>query len=174
MDLQGWIRIVFRNRRVLGARTNALFEWMADEGFEPRPDARFDWHEVDAGKLSDEVHRNIESAMAAFFLTHTKRELYDGAFERGILMFPVGNAEDAFSDPQLSARDFFIEIDHPEEDHPFRYPGVFIKSTAAYMGPRRRAPLLGEDNGEVLGGGAAAAIQSPMRGRARMRNRSKG
>ena len=136
---------------VLGARTNALFEWMADEGFELRPDARFDWHEIDAGKLSDEVLESIEGAMAAFFLTHTKRELYQGAFDRGILMFPVANAEDAFSDPQLSERNFFIEIDHPEEDRSFRYPGAFIKSTASYLGPRRRAPLLGEDNGEVLG-----------------------
>ncbi len=136
---------------VLGARTNALFEWMADEGFEPRPDARFDWHEIDAGKLSDEVLRHIESTMATFFLTHTKRELYKGAFERGILMFPVGNSEDTYCDPQLSARDFFIEIDHLGEDRSFRYPGAFVKSTAAYMGPRRRAPLLGENNGEVLG-----------------------
>lgn len=140
---------------VLGARTNALFEWMAKEGFEPRPDARFDWHQVDAGKLSDEVLKSIESAMASFFLTHTKRELYQGAFDQGILMFPVSNAEDIFSDPQLSARSYFKDIGHPEEGRSFRYPGAFIKSTATHVGPRRRAPLLGEDNEAILGPGAS-------------------
>ena len=89
--------------------------------------------------------------MAAFFLTHTKRELYQGASDRGILMFPVGNADDAFSDPQLAARSFFTEIDHPKEGRSFLYPGSFIKSTASSLGPRRRAPYLGEHNEEVLG-----------------------
>ena len=136
---------------VLGERTNSLFRWMASEGFKPVSQAPSDWREVDAGKLSEEVLESVEGAMAAFFLTHTKRELYQGASDRGILMFPVGNADDAFSDPQLAARNFFTDIDHPKEGRSFRYPGSFIKSTASSLGPRRRAPYLGEHNEEVLG-----------------------
>ena len=78
---------------VLGERTNSLFRWMASEGFRPIPQAPSDWREVDAGKLSEQVLESVEGAMAAFFLTHTKRELYQGASDRGILMFPVGNAD---------------------------------------------------------------------------------
>ena len=136
---------------VLGERTNALFRWMASEGFKPTSEAPSDWREADAGQLPEWVIENVEAAMAAFFLTHTKRELYQGAFERGILMFPVGNAEDAFSDPQLAARNYFTSIEHPREGCSFQYPGQFIKSTASPLGPTRRAPYLGEHNDEVFG-----------------------
>ena len=140
----------FLSGGVLGERTNALFRWMAEEGFNPDLETEIDWRVVDPGKLSDAVHESLDAAIAPFFLSHTKSELYRGAFERGILMFPVGNAQDAFSDPQLAARKFFRRIDHPREGRSFQYPGPFIKSTLAAVGPRCRAPYLGEHNEEVL------------------------
>ena len=114
---------------------------MASEGFKPIPQAPTDWREVDAGKLSEEVLESVEGAMAAFFLTHTKRELYQGASDRGILMFPVGNADDAFSDPQLAARDFFTDIDHPKEGRSFRYPRFIHKVHRFLPGPETPRPL---------------------------------
>ena len=136
---------------VIGKRANALFRWMAEEGIEPIPEARIDWTKTTPNDLSAEVHASLNEVIAAFFLTHTKRELYEGAVERGILMFPVSNSEDVFTDPQLKARDYFRDIEHSREGRTFRYPGAFVKSTAVDLGPRRRAPYLGEHNDEVLG-----------------------
>ena len=125
---------------VLGERTNSLFRWMASEGFRPIPQAPSDWREVDAGKLSEEVLESVEGAMAAFFLTHTKRGLYQGASDRGILMFPVGNADDAFSDPQLAARDFFTDIDHPKEGPLLPLPRLLHKVHRLPPSARDAAP----------------------------------
>ena len=55
--------------------------------------------------------------------------------------------------PTLSSppRNYFTDIDHPKEGRSFRYPGSFIKSSASSLGPRRRAPYLGEHNEQILG-----------------------
>lgn len=135
---------------VIGNRANALFRWMAEEGIEPIPEARIDWTKTTPNDLSARVHASLNETIAAFFLAHTKRELYEGAVERGILMFPVSNAEDVFTDPQLAARNYFADIEHPREGRSFRYPGAFVKSTAVALGPTCRAPHLGEHNEEIL------------------------
>ena len=136
---------------VIGNRANALFRWMAEEGIEPIPEARLDWTTVTPNDLSEEVHKSLNDTISAFFLTHTKRELYEGAVKWGILMFPVSNSNDVFTDPQLAARNYFVDIEHQREGKSFRYPGAFIKSTAVDIGPTRRAPYLGEHNEEILG-----------------------
>lgn len=136
---------------VIGGRANALFRWMAEEGIQPIPEARLDWRKTTPNDLSDKIHESLNKAIATFFTRHTKRELYEGAVERGILMFPVSNSHDVFTDPQLAARNFFRDIEHPKEGRAFRYPGAFVKSTAVDIGPIRRAPYVGEDNDNVLG-----------------------
>ena len=136
---------------VIGDRANALFRWMAEEGIKPIPEARIDWTKTTPNDLSAEVHASLNETVAVFFLTHTKRELYEGAVERGILMFPVSNSEDVFTDPQLAARNYFADIEHTREGRSFRYPGAFVKSTAVTLGSTCRAPYLGEHNGEILG-----------------------
>ena len=136
---------------VIGNRANALFRWMAKEGIEPIPEARLDWTKITPNDLSEKVHASLNETISAFFLTHTKRELYEGAVKWGILMFPVSNSEDVFTDPQLAARNYFVNIEHPREGKSFRYPGAFIKSTAFSPGPTCRAPYLGEHSEEILG-----------------------
>ena len=159
----------FVNGGVLGFRTNALFQWMDEEGFKPDLDFKLDWQVTDPGKMSDEFHEAIDESIGAFYLTHTKQELYDGAVKRGILMFPVSNSEDVFADPQLDARNFFRTIDHPREGRGFLYPGAFIKSTAASVGPTHRAPYLGEHNAQLLGEERPARKITPIQSRGRTR-----
>ena len=62
----------------------------------------------------------------------------------GFLMTP----EDMLASPQLRARQFFQEIDHPSTG-PAKYPGApFRLSDAEWI--QSRAPLLGEHTMEVL------------------------
>ncbi len=70
----------------------------------------------------------------------------------GLTWGAVRRPEDWLDDPQAAAREFFVEVEHPEIGRTVRYPGAPYKFTGSPWSIRRRAPLLGEDNLEVLGG----------------------
>ena len=52
--------------------------------------------------------------------------------------------------PQLEARGFWQEIEHPELGASLKFPGGAVKTTQGYVGPKRRAPRIGEHNDEVF------------------------
>src|SRR5207247_587384 len=52
--------------------------------------------------------------------------------------------------PQLQARQFFVEIEHPELGTALRYPGAPYALSATPWQLRRRPPRLGEHNAEIL------------------------
>ena len=62
---------------------------------------------------------------------------------------PCNNAEDILRYPQLEARGFWKDIEHPELGTSLKYPGGAVVTTQGYVGIRRRAPLIGEHNSEV-------------------------
>jgi crotonobetainyl-CoA:carnitine CoA-transferase CaiB-like acyl-CoA transferase len=52
-------------------------------------------------------------------------------------------------DPQLTARKFWVEVEHPELNTTLTYPGSFVNSSEASPRITRRAPLIGEHNEEI-------------------------
>jgi benzylsuccinate CoA-transferase BbsE subunit len=54
-------------------------------------------------------------------------------------------------DEQLAARGYFVEVEHPELQRKFRYPGAPYLFGRTPWRVYRRPPLLGEHNREVLG-----------------------
>ena len=64
----------------------------------------------------------------------------------------VYTAEDLLRDPQLQARDFFVDVEHPELGRSFAYPGGPYTLSETPWRLTRRAPLLGEHNLEIYGG----------------------
>ena len=62
---------------------------------------------------------------------------------------PVSTIADVIESPQLRARDYFREVEHPELGRSFRYPGPFVKFSESPIQYRRRPPLVGEHNREV-------------------------
>jgi len=76
---------------------------------------------------------------------HTVAEL----FEMGQLMrlpwAPVTTIDDVLKSPQLTARDFFKPVAHPEEGTTFDYPGSPVRFGGTQPAVRR-APRLGEHN----------------------------
>jgi crotonobetainyl-CoA:carnitine CoA-transferase CaiB-like acyl-CoA transferase len=112
----------------------------------------FDWvWGYNAATITQDVIDRIEGEASQFLLTKTKKELYDEALKRRILLVPFANARDVSANPQLQARDFWVDVEHPELGDRVTYCGPFIKLSETPMRIRRRPPLVGEHNEEIYG-----------------------
>jgi crotonobetainyl-CoA:carnitine CoA-transferase CaiB-like acyl-CoA transferase len=77
-------------------------------------------------------------------------ELVDGAQLRRIPYAPVLPPETLPENPQLKDRGFFVPVHHPELGATLTYPGAPYVFSRTPWRIRRRPPLLGEHNEEVL------------------------
>lgn len=127
----------------------AFVRWLESEGMADDFLKGFDWDRFDLRKLTQEVVDRLEELMAKFFMVHTKAELYEGALKYNFALCPVNTAMDTMEDIQLAAREFWVEVEHPELCASITYPGAFAHATEAPPGISRRAPLIGEHNVEV-------------------------
>ena len=135
---------------VHGAPTNQAFtDWMDSEGMAPRLMKEMDWLEFDMATATQEDFDLLEEPIAKFFKTHTRKELWDGGFARGMMLYPLNTVEDTMADPQLKARDFWQEVKHSELNDIFIYPGDWVKLSSTSCRKRFRAPLIGEHNQDV-------------------------
>ena len=101
-----------------------------------------------------------------FFRTKTMAELFAAPCERNLMLAPANTAREIVASRQLAAREFFVDVDHPEIGVTLKLPGAFAKTNRGTVGIRRRAPRLGEHNAEVFGSiGIDAAEQSALRAR---------
>jgi crotonobetainyl-CoA:carnitine CoA-transferase CaiB-like acyl-CoA transferase len=98
----------------------------------------------------------LEAELYAWAATQTREEVYRRAGELRAPIAPVLNLEEVVASPQMRARRYFQEVDHPVAGRRV-YPGPPFRltegsSTDDGWGWRAgRAPLLGEHNGEVFG-----------------------
>ena len=79
------------------------------------------------------------------------RELFDQALARRILLAPCNDAREILDQVQLRDRNFFISLDYPELGAAIEHPRFLALSNRFELGVRRRAPMIGEHNGEVFG-----------------------
>jgi crotonobetainyl-CoA:carnitine CoA-transferase CaiB-like acyl-CoA transferase len=138
--------------------TNAVIAWMKEEGAAPAwlaeggglksltPSGFMKASAADLKELDD-----AEDAVQRFFLTKTKKELWENILKRRLFGAPVANAADIANDPQLKARDYFVTVDHPGLGRKFTLPGAFAKMSETPVGPQGAAPQLGEHNHEIYG-----------------------
>ena len=112
-------------------------------------------------RFRDAVSRLLhnDELMAEFYAwaaTQTREEVHRLAGEFRAPVAPVLNLEDALASPQLRARRFFHEVDHPLAGRRV-YPGPAFRLTdgppsdGGWGWRAGRAPLLGEHNEEVFG-----------------------
>ncbi|HEX9976022.1 MAG TPA: CoA transferase, partial [Dehalococcoidales bacterium] len=124
----------------------------------------FDWvWGFDAATVTQDTIDRLQSEVAQFLLTKTKKELYEEALKRRILLAPVANARDIHESPQLQARDFWVKVKHPELGTTVTYCGPFIKLSEAPLTVRRRPPLIGEHNEEVFRELSSRRTKTPSR-----------
>jgi len=109
----------------------------------------YDWTTHDASQISQQERDTIEKAIIAFLRTKTKEELYNAALEKGILLAPLNTVKDVVESPQLAARQYFVEVEHPELGDTITYPGAPVKLSEVPRKISRRAPLIGEHNEEI-------------------------
>ncbi|MFH1480274.1 MAG: CoA transferase [Pseudomonadota bacterium] len=96
-----------------------------------------------------EHFNHVMDVLRGWTKTHTVDEL----FQLGQLMrfpwAPVHSPKEILSSPHLKERGFFTDLDHPELGGVLRYPGPPYRFSSGYRVPRKRAPLIGEDNVQV-------------------------
>ncbi len=143
--------ILWRYRTGVGGNhMNAPFlKWMDDEGMSNDFLKSVDWDTLDLNKEPQELVDRLEEPMGKFFMAHTKAEIYEESLKRDALVYPVTAINDISKDVQLAAREYWVEVEHPELGTTITYPGPFAKT--AELPPRisRRAPLIGEHNQEI-------------------------
>ena len=66
-----------------------------------------------------------------------------------MLIAPCNTVQDIWENSQFRAREFWVELEHPEQDVSLPYLGPFLKLSESPMTLRRRAPLIGEHNRKI-------------------------
>ena len=86
----------------------------------------------------------------------TKAHKVDELFQLGQLMrfpwAPIQRPNEILGCPQLKARDFFVDFEQAESGSVLKYPGLPYRFSPRPSMPRKRAPLVGEDNMRVYRG----------------------
>ena len=133
----------------LGKWTAALVDWMAEEG---RASYLTDvpWEEIDMASLSQEEINHYEAPFEAFFLQHSKEELFSESLKRRFVLFPLSSTKDLLENKQMMARNFWQDVYYPELDRTITHPGRLygIPEVSFSM---RRPPRIGEHDAEILG-----------------------
>ncbi len=134
---------------VLGAQGNAAFaaaiRWLEDEGVLDEDLCGRDWEpwidEMKTGELPVEMGARAMRAVLDFLKTKTKAEIHARSVTDKLLIAPANNAKDLLADPQLLARDFWVDVDGLPLPGPF---AVLSETPIVYRGG---APVLGADQG---------------------------
>lgn len=135
---------------LIGAKgQRRVVELMDREGMAPDWLKELDWEQLDAFTATQEEIEPIVEAFGAFFKTKTKAWLLKEAVAGGIMVAPVNSIEDVVRDPQLKARDYWVEVEHPELSTTIAYPSAPCKLTETPWQIKGRAPLIGEHNSDI-------------------------
>ena len=102
-------------------------------------------------ELRREHQQEGEALIVEWMKDYTKDELFEMTQRLGIGAFPFNTVADVHESSQLAARSFFKEVEHPIAGR-LSYPGPAYSFTDQQPRIYRRAPLLGEHNGEIYGG----------------------
>ena len=134
--------------------TRALLEWMKEDSFDTADLDAIDWEKMGYGAITPELMSQLGEPLGDFFKGHTRAELVQGSLDRRILLFPVATPSALQDHPQLEARGYFKELEHPELGATVQYPGAFVKSGDGedIAGIYRRPPLIGEHNTVIFQG----------------------
>jgi crotonobetainyl-CoA:carnitine CoA-transferase CaiB-like acyl-CoA transferase len=152
----GWISCTFLFGSALGVFSTRLMRYLCEQGWCDEATRDKDWigfgQALSSGLEPMSEYDRARGIVSSFTAAHTKAELLSLAIEKGFLFAPISTIEDVIESPQLRARDYFQEIEHPELGRSFRYPGPFAKFSESPIRYRLRPPLIGEHNREIYGG----------------------
>jgi crotonobetainyl-CoA:carnitine CoA-transferase CaiB-like acyl-CoA transferase len=108
-----------------------------------------DWEEFDMAAITKETLDAFVAAIGKIFSKHTKKEIAEEGLKRGIGVSVVNNPVDVYETPQLRARNYWVDLGHPELGVTLAYPRHFFVCSETENYVRCRSPLIGEDNDKV-------------------------
>lgn len=127
-----------------------LHQWMTAEGADPQFDAQR-WASIaiagDNLPTEDEI-AELETEIERFFAAHGAQALYESGQHFNVMICPVNTMQDIVDSPQLSAREFFEEVDDPALGR-IKVPGAPLKMSATPW-QTRPAPTPGQHSPDVL------------------------
>jgi crotonobetainyl-CoA:carnitine CoA-transferase CaiB-like acyl-CoA transferase len=127
-------------------------DWARDERF--------------ATTLSRIAHAQIlDEHIAAWTKNQRKEDIYHAVQARHTACGPVNTMDEVLASPQLAARGFFTQVDHPDTG-PLTYPGAPCELSRTPFLVARPAPRLGEHNEEVFCGRLGVSREDLVRLRA--------
>ena len=85
-----------------------------------------------------------------YFIKQNKYERFYASHEKRFIFGVVQSPEEVMADPQFAARNFFVDIDHPELGT-LKYPGAPFEMSGTPWEARIPAPTLGQHNQEIIG-----------------------
>lgn len=146
----GFVNFQFSGGASSGQSVNNFVRWMADAGEADPYLSTLDFKTMGYGVITNETMQRIVPPVSRFLLKRTKQELFEGAIERRILLFPVATLGDILDNPQLEARHFFRKAD--AFDGEVRLLGPFARASATPLKAGAIPPRLGQHNAEIYQG----------------------
>ncbi len=150
----GHVAITYLFGSAIGPFTRRLMEWIHEEGFCDEATRDKDWIAYSqlllTGQEPVSEFERLKLVVEEFVKTKTKGELLRAALERGLLIAPMTKLDEVVDSEQLASRGYWQLLEHEELGEAFRYPGPFAKFSESPIVYRRRSPLIGQHNEEVL------------------------
>lgn len=150
----GYVAITYLFGTAFGYFTKRLMDWIHEEGMCSDEIHSMDWvgfgGELFGGSAAAIARfEELKLIVEEFTKTKTKADLLQSALQRVLLIAPISTLDEVLHSPQLAARQYWQEIEHPELGEKFKYPGPFVKFSETPITYRRRPPLVGEHNREI-------------------------
>ncbi|MBM3224900.1 MAG: hypothetical protein FJZ47_14005 [Candidatus Tectomicrobia bacterium] len=142
----GYVNFQFSGGQGSGLGVNNIIRWMAEEGMRDAALEEVDFTKLGYGMITPEMLEWMVPPIERFLLSKTKQELFTGAVERRIMMFPVATTADIVHDPQLAARHYFQQQPYLDGEPPVTFLGPFAQMGATPLQLHRLPPALGEHN----------------------------
>jgi benzylsuccinate CoA-transferase BbsE subunit len=145
----GYIALNLLLNPTAAKNNQSMMEFIKKDGIDIGFLEGWEWDKKGWEDMAREQAEKLLETLGKFFMNHTKSELLKLATENRFQLGPCNNAADILNYPQLEARKFWKEIEHPELGRSLKYPGGAVMTTYGYVGPRYRAPRIGEHNSEI-------------------------
>ncbi|MFC1886089.1 CaiB/BaiF CoA transferase family protein [Thermodesulfobacteriota bacterium] len=147
----GYILSGLGGGRVSGPSQIALTRWIDSEGMADDYLRNFDWMAFGPECHDEEIWTKLEKRIAPFYKTKTKNELFERAFIDRFLLGPVYNTKDIYESRLFKGEHKWARILHEPTGKMISYPARPYSSSIPNYAVRGAAPLLGQDNQEILG-----------------------
>ncbi len=103
-------------------------------------------------QLGRQAHfKELKHHLEAWTAQYTAEEIFLMVQAQGSAAAPVYTAEQFYKSPQVAAHEFLVEIEHPVAGK-VKYPGLAYNFTENHWRTDTPAPLLGQDNEDILTG----------------------